>query len=246
MEPRKRYLLVVILGGILSAASRLCMLLYGVDDRGLPIFNHPATLAYLASGVGLLLVLLALSLKEAGQTEKAIVYSKGEYILSLLGVCEIVVGAVALLADAGTEKLLWAVLAGIAAGAMLFSARGRFRGKMLPPAELVPVIYLVLLLIVNFKSWSTDPIILDYCDLLFGLCFVVLAFYGSAGACFGQGSVRKTLFFSGAAAILSASSIVTSLIKGNLFEGLFYLGYILWLLPVIVCLQGAENAEPEK
>ena len=60
--------------------------------------------------------------------------------------------------------------------------------------HLLPVVYYILQMIFNFKSWSTDPIILDYCFKLFALIFVMLAVFHAGGFVFGTGQRRSTVF----------------------------------------------------
>ena len=85
-----------------------------------------------------------------------------------------------------TLTLCLALLLGLFSGICLFVTawmRDHDRATY-PPLELVPDVYLVVKLILNFKGWSTDPIILDYCIMLFALIFVVLGFYYSTGFLF--------------------------------------------------------------
>ena len=56
--------------------------------------------------------------------------------------------------------LLLGLLAGIC---LMIAAYMRSHSRpTAPPLELLPELYLVIQLILNFKHWSTDPIILDY------------------------------------------------------------------------------------
>jgi len=60
---------------------------------------------------------------------------------------------------------------------------------------LLPVVYFVLRLIFHFKSWSTDPVILDYCFKLFGEITVMLSVFYAGGFLFDKGKRRLTAFF---------------------------------------------------
>ena len=123
-----------------------------------------------------------------------------------------------------------------------FTAWMRSHGKATyPPLELVPDIYLVVKLILNFKGWSTDPIILDYCIMLFALIFVVLGFYYSTGFLFDLGKPRLTLLFTLCACLFSAVAIVDGILDGSFATILEYLGFIAWLLPV-VCAVSVPSA----
>ena len=96
-------------------------------------------------------------------------------------------------------------------------------------------------LILNFKGWSTDPIILDYCIMLFALIFVVLGFYYSTGFLFDLGKPRLTLLFTLCACLFSAVAVVDGLLDGSFATILEYLGFIAWLLPV-VCAVSVPSA----
>lgn len=247
MESRKPYLLMTLMGGLLLAAVRFMILRYGVDESGLPISAHPTVIAYLLVGIFLLLLFLRVSRKveSAEEIRNVFAYSGMLWVVACLGGGMVLLGTVEDLLASGVSGLVLFFLGVAAAISMVLSACGRKGGKSIPPAELLPVVYLVIKLIVNFKSWSTDPIILDYCDLLFGLCFVLLAFYYSAGFCLGAGAPRRTLFCSGVAIMLSASSIVTELLRGSGWEALGYFGYLLWLVPVVACLEKNPEGKTE-
>lgn len=247
MRFRKTYLLITLLGGVLSAAARLWMLLCAVDDRNLPVSSHPAAIGYFVVLGVVLLLLLALSFKSPGRSGagQVLVYSAGQTYLAFAGGIGVLLGAIVNIPGGDMSGLLWSV-AGICVGScMLAIAVCCHRGKINPPMRLFLVAYLLIKLIVNFKSWSTDPIILDYFDLLFALCFVLLAFHYSTGFCFNRGMPRRTLFCAAAAVVLSASAAMASVMKGNYSDCCYYLGYLLWLLPVAECVQKPSETVKE-
>lgn len=99
-------------------------------------------------------------------------------------------------ASAGPAERIAAAL-GLASGLcfVVMGAVWRQGKKPVPAAWLIPVVYCVLQTILSFKSWSTDPIILDYCFKLFALlCFMLGAFHAS-GFVFDKGGRKSCLFF---------------------------------------------------
>jgi hypothetical protein len=85
---------------------------------------------------------------------------------------------------------------------------GRFRGAAAGPGvHLLPVVYLVFKLIVDFKHWSIDPAVPDYCFSLFAAIAALFAVYGIAGFCFGKGRRRSAAFWCLAASVLTAVSL---------------------------------------
>ena len=96
----------------------------------------------------------------------------------------------------GTLAMLTAVL-GTAAGIItLLQGLQRIRGRQ-PELLLgcVIVLWLVLRIIGDFKSWSTDPLILDYCYSLLALLCSMAACYHTAGWLAGLGRGRITGFW---------------------------------------------------
>lgn len=76
------------------------------------------------------------------------------------------------------------------------TAAAQYRGeKPKPWTCLLPVVFFVLRLIFHFKSWSTDPVILDYCFKLFGEITVMLSVFYAGGFLFDKGKRRLAAFF---------------------------------------------------
>lgn len=109
-----------------------------------------------------------------------------------------------LICAAGLLSLPWAygvglvtAILGVLAGIItLLQAVQRIRGKQ---PQLLPgcviVLWLVLQIIGDFKSWSTDPAVLDYCYPLFALLCAMAACYHTAGWLAGLGKGRLTAFW---------------------------------------------------
>ncbi len=86
---------------------------------------------------------------------------------------------------------------GIASG-LCFVAMGAIRHQGKKPsaaAWLIPVVYYILQTVFSFKTWSTDPVILDYCFKLFALISVMLGAFHASSFVFDIGSRHSCLFF---------------------------------------------------
>ena len=107
------------------------------------------------------------------------------------------------------------------------AAAGQYKEKKPSSAlYLLPVVYYILQMIFNFKGWSTDPIILDYCFKLFSLIFVMLAVFHVSGFAFGSGRCRITLFLCLCGVFFS----VVALADGGAAHVQQTAGSMLWLL----------------
>lgn len=246
MKFRRIFLFFMTVGTVLGLAGRLWFLTVAVDDQGLPVAEHPATMTFIGVGLVFLLILMLLAVKSPGRCGgyQVLGGTPLQVAFGILGAVCFLGGAVWTIAGGGTAAVVLGLLGIAAALCMIFGARNRARGISVPPLELMPVVYLVVKLVLNFKNWSTDPVILDYCDMLFAQCFVLLAFYEGAGFCFGKGRPRRTLFYGACGVLLSGMAAGSCLMRGSIGEALFYMGAILWLLPMVWCM-AKENAPEE-
>lgn len=233
-------LILLPLTALVGCGIRYWNLTAGIDAQGLPISHHPSAFALAGWGILCFLLFAILSAASQGRSGKAaVLFTHGALsILSYFGAVMVLLSAVfdfaaALVQGAGISDPIMCLL-GLFSGICLFvTAWMRGHGKATyPPLELVPDLYLVVKLILNFKGWSTDPIILDYCIMLFALIFVVLGFYYSTGFLFDLGKPRLTLLFTLCACLFSAAAIVDGALDGSFATIVEYLGFIAWLLPV--------------
>lgn len=120
-----------------------------------------------------------------------------------------------------TLALLCGVLGIIAAVITVLQGLQRIRGKQ-PELLLgcVIVLWLVLRIIGDFKSWSTDPMILDYCYPLLALLCSMAAGFHTAGWLAGLGRGRITAFWCMAGLFFCAAALPEDLL---LFGGLLLL-----------------------
>ena len=137
---------------------------------------------------------------------------------------------------------LLGLLGGFCAFATAVLRRGP--GKRSPAPEMVPVVYLLIKTMLNFKRWSTDPVILDYCVQLFALIFTMLAFFRGAGFVLNQGKPRRALFDCMAAVFFCAAAMMDGIHTLSLSAIITYGGFLLWQLPVIWDLLTPSPPDP--
>lgn len=103
----------------------------------------------------------------------------------------------------------------------------RYRGRQIPAALLmVPALYYAVELICNFRYWSRDPQILDYCYDLLALISVMCATYHLGGFCFDKGGRRICTFFCFSGIFFSAAALADGGLRSIALNG----ASILWLL----------------
>ena len=231
---------VTLAFGLLAAILRLWCQSAAVDSGGLPVM-HLSVWVYF--GAGGLLVLLALFFALRRTTRRSeygvLEYGTLGFGCAIAAAVLIGLGAAAEFAEALREGpgitaplLLLAGLVGcicLAASAWL----RRQKGKRQPAAEILPVVYLLLKLLLNFRGWSTDPIILDYSAELVALILALLAVFYGAGFVLDKGRPRRTLFFAMAAVYFCAGAMMDGVAALSPAKICTYGGCLLWQLPVI-------------
>ena len=197
-HPARLPLYVPILGA-LGLALRL-WLQSTADSKGFLPSGHPAlVLLMLVSAAALVLVfLLTRPLIEAAKYRFNFPASQPGALGILAG--GIGIGAVCLLELLlGTQGVdtLCAVF-GIASALALFLA-ARFRKEGLQPIPLLYAlvsVFFMLRLICYYRTYSADPVLVDYCFQLLALVCLMLASYQRAAFCANIGSRRAFTFFS--------------------------------------------------
>jgi hypothetical protein len=234
-------LILTLVLALIGSGLRLWSLISATDQLGLPI-GHPAN--YLLVGFSLVALLLFawMAYRSPGRSGSYRVFAATGFPLWMLSAVLILVGAMVEFAQdlvAGPSILSPIILLGGLAGGFCAMGTAYFRRKgetHYPVTELFPVVYLILKLMCNFKSWSIDPIILDYCIPLFALIFTLLAFHRGAGFVFDQGKPRSALFYAMAAVYFCAAAVVDGIMDQNAATVVTYFGFLLWQLPVILQL----------
>ncbi len=238
------YLFALAAAAVCGLGLRLWNLTAGVDAQGLAVADHISVWLLIATSVLFLLVFLVLSVCAPGRSGASDVlqYGNGLAAVSYAAAFLLIVSAgwkfgKELSAGASFISPL-ILLLGLLSGFCLIGVTTLRRNncKPVPPAELIPDLYLLLKLVFDFRNWSTDPMILDYFPRLFGLIFVVMAFYQSTGFAFSAGKPRRTMFYSMAAIFFSAVSLADGIADGSIVSILETIGFCLWLLPVVLCL----------
>lgn len=248
MNRRTSCLILLPLSAVVGCALRLWNLTAGVDAQGLPLAHHNSTFL-MAGWCALSLIVFALLARGTkGISREPQVLEPASGLLCYLGGGLILLSAIldfaSALAAGATMSAPILCLLGVLSGICLLvvSYLRHQRKPVAPPLELIPEVYLVVKLVLNFKGWSTDPIILDYCVLLFALIFVLLGFYYSTGFLFSQGKPRLTLFCCLGACLFSAMAALDGVMDRSPAAVTEYLGFILWLLPVISCMTAPRDS----
>lgn len=252
MKHKNVCLIAVFLCAAVAFALRIWNLIMGVDDQGLPISGHISVwlmalwcILFLAG-----FTLLAQPLKNRSSDHTALFGSRNLAIPAYAGAVLILVSAGGEFGSALVKGAdIWSTilcLLGILSGVCLMAVAWMrsHSTAVYPPLELVPDTYLVLKLVLNFKSWSTDPIILDYCIMFFALTFVVLGFYYSTGYLFDQGKPRRSLVFAMAGCTFSIMALADGLVGKDITEITECLAFFLWLLPIISRLCDTPSSSP--
>ena len=249
MKHKQLHLILLALGTVLGALARFWNLSAAVDHMGLFIANHPATLAFVGVSILFVLIFLILSICSPGRgvDHGVLTYTTFHSSLSMAAAWLLLMGTLieSFSTGFGLEFILTFLLGLAAAICMLLLPRMRKQGNQAALPELVPVFFLLVKLVFNFKNWSTDPIILDYCDMLFSLIFSLLAFFCIAGFAFGRGRPRKTLFYASCGILFSAMAAVDGIMEGAWATTMTHLGFILWLCPVAEHLLVPHAAPPK-
>ncbi len=211
-----------------------------VDNLGLPVMHRSIYIFLAAAAVYLLLSLLC-SLRTPCRSGHSTVFQYGRsgWICAAISSGMILLGAVAefwesLVSTPGFSAPIMFLLGLLGGFSAFATALFRRRPGRRPPApEIIPVVYLLIKTMLNFKHWSTDPVILDYCVQLFALIFTMLAFFRGAGFVLNQGKPRRALFDCLAAEFFCAAALMDGIHSLSLSAIITYGGFLLWQLPVI-------------
>lgn len=238
------WLLCLIGGGL-----RFWNLDVAVDGFGLPLSGQPSTLILIL--FSLLMVVPAFLFGRSSVVpdgkRHVMTFTGSGFAVSLVGAVLLFVGAMlsageCLLFGGSTASLLMCMLGIVSAVCLMVVAYVRRSGKgSYPVAHLIPIVYLILKLILNFKDWSTDPVVLDYCFIFFALVFTLLAVYHGVGFLFDAGKPRRVFFHSFMAIYFCALATVEALVEGSLSTAVNYMGFLLWLWPSLWAVLKPDN-----
>ena len=241
-------------GSILVLSVLGCLMRYyqiqtGFDASGLPITGDLSIKLLAALSVlAILLSFLCCRVLQQHSHEKGLFRpSVPALFLGLFSGLTLAIGAVWSLAElfgvsgigvqAGLELLQ--LLAGMS---VLASAWLRWkRGASLVGLHAVVCLWQVLMLLLNFRGWSKDPTIVDYCFRLFALICGMCGSYHVGAFCFGGGRRKISAFWCLAGVFFTLVSAVGEDRSWRLME----IGMCLWLMSNVWQLYGEARQEPK-
>lgn len=246
MNYKQTYTILLLPAAALGAVVRFFFLSLALDAQGLPMQDHPTVPLLIAVSVLFSLLFLILAQKSPVREKTYGIWGQPRpSVPAIVGGAMVLLGATGELlysGEATTGNCILCALGVVSGLCLILSHLSRVTGnRKNPPVELFPVVYLVVKLIINFKSWSVDPVILDYFPMLMALIFSLLSLYCAAGFLFDAGQPRKTLCFSSLCVFYSAMAAVDGFLTGNAGIAMTYLGFLLWNLPVIFRLLEGEK-----
>lgn len=185
------------LSGATMTIVALVAALVGFILRGIQMDGGSATgLIVVSILFCLAFVALSMTLKRRRKYTDVFTRCSADLLLTTLGAVLIIAGCgVALVAGVLPEKLI-AVLGILSALALLRALMLRSKKQEVPVLYYVPmVVYYVVRLFFDFRQWTLDPAILDYCFMLFAsICFMVSSYLAGA-FCFDRGGRRLLSVF---------------------------------------------------
>lgn len=118
----------------------------------------------------------------------------------------------------------------------------RYRGREIHPMLLmIPSAYYAIRLLLEFRVWSWDPMILDYCFDLLTLICVTCATFHLGGFCFDKGRRRLTVFYCCCGILFGAAAIAGGRMRELAMTG----GAMLWLAANLWVLLRPGRKRPE-
>ncbi len=226
MKQNKRISIVSVT--VLAAAAGFAMRL--AQLRSMAAGSVSAGVSW---ALGLLCVVLAVGLviacrgldKRAGYEES---FSSGlaEMLVSAAAAVLVLLSSALGLLDRPHGAELAMGFFGILSGLCIaVTAAQRYRGVVPGLAfHAIPCLYLVVRLILDFKAWSVDPAVLDYCYALFAAITAMCATYHLGAFCLDRGQRRISVFWCLLCVLFSAISLAGGGASHRLLMG----GLLLW------------------
>lgn len=200
-----------LIGAAAGAGIRRWQLSSAFDSEGQVISGSPSTwiLGILCALLAVLALIVARRLPKRAEYEESFSSETPEMVISLAAAALLLAGCALDLMAAPQGINLLVQFLGIASALCIgVTARQRYLG-IVPKAALhmLPCLYLVVRLIVDFKQWSVDPAVLDYCYTLFASITAMCAVFHLGGFCFSQGRRRTSVFWCLLCVVFSAISL---------------------------------------
>lgn len=231
---RKLILYLLIAAGTAGFLLRRWQLATAFDEEGLVLRGSPSiwVLAVFALIVTVFLAITALGQRRRSAYTESFSSGTSEMILTVCSAAMVLAGSI--LAMVWGERTAILTALGVAAAlSMAVIGMQRYRGVVPSAAiHLIPCAYLILALIVDFRRWSVDPTVLDYCYDLFAAIGAACAMVNLMGFCFDRGRRRETVFWCLAGCFFSVTAmgalgVVRCLTTGGLAV---FLGVNAWQL----------------
>lgn len=231
MEQRKHRsaaLALLLIAAAAGLALRRWQLADAFDAAGLVLSGRPSTwaLGVLSAVTAAAAAFLARGLEPRSVYTDTFSSGRGELVVSLIAAALLLAGT-ALDAAGGAGGAAMAVSFLGVASALCMAATAVLRSRGVVPSlalHLLPCIYLIVKLIVDFKQWSVDPAVLDYCYDLFASIAAMCAVFHLGGFCFDRGQRRMSAFW----CLVCPFFAAVSLADGGLVHCLTAAGIGLW------------------
>lgn len=245
-------LVLSLCGGIV----RMMELNAAFDQKGLPISGHPLTL--LLVGITLAVIIIAILFSRPVPKEPKEGYGhffpagKPLFLLSscLLGILLLTASVVWAISQTGAgifEMLTW-ILAFLSGLSVIVLAVKNYKGENKGATGfllLIPVFYSCIRLVFCFRSWSADPVILDYIYKMLSLICSSLGLYYAAGFYFGPARPRRSLTFCLLSVFFSLVTLWDNHSTADFLSYVFYAGYMLIIAAQILrgCVRCTKKTE---
>lgn len=202
-------------------------LLSGVDEKGFLVSNPAATvlLCVVAIAVPAALFILTRQLTEANKYAFNFPPSPIAAIGTLLAALSIGIHSIlSLFGSVDAIDVISGILGILSAGTLVVAGLCRLNGRR--PSFLLhctAALYLMLRLICQYRHWSADPQVLDYCFSILATVCLLLAVYHRAAFDLGTGDRRSYGFFCLTCGFFCCLSLV------GWEDVLYYLGIGAWM-----------------
>lgn len=243
-------ILVTIAAALLGSAMRVYFLKHAVDENGL-VYRGSKLPLIMAVFIVLMLAAAALLLRPLDKrpTYFGNFSARPLWLLpAAIAACAFFAGGLMSFLAATAVLDRWLAFAAMAAGILLlvqtvFNYLGKKQSFLL---LLLPCLWLIFKLIVDYKGWSKDAVLSDYCFMLLADITAMLSAYHLAGFSFDRGKRRLTAFWCSAATLFCTVSLPDAFLHGDYTALLIYLGLLLWLLPSMLqlCISRSEPEAP--
>ena len=234
---------LVLGGGMIGLLLRLWLFGTRAEETGLLTASHPAEflLWIVTAAVIAAIVWCTKDLKQGTKYH----FNFPASPLGALG-CALAAAGIGIISVAewitylDTLTAISSVLGVLSASALVFLAKNRQEGRRQNVLyHVVICIYLMLRLVSQYRHWSGDPQLMDYCFQLLASVCLLLAVYQNAAFDVRQGNRKLHTMFHLGAVYFSCLSLV------NVGDAVFYLGTGIWMLTNLCKLTPMPHREAE-